>query len=96
MKECPDREAVYHILFHRINSDYGGTLMTLATILVDTGRIEEGIHFMQRAINVAPQDTLVRNNMANFYIRQGTVYMCIYIYVYILLTSSLCECPHMN
>lgn len=63
--------------------------MTLATILVDTGRIEEGIHFMQRAINVAPQDTLVRNNMANFYIRQGALYMYIHLRIHSLNVISL-------
>ena len=55
----------------RINKDYHGSLMTLATILSDSGRSQEGLHLMERAVGVAPQDTVVRNNMAAFLVRQG-------------------------
>ena len=65
-------------LISRINSDYHGALMTLATILTDTGRAEEGLHYMQRAASVVPHDALVRNNMAVLFIQQGVCYVSLY------------------
>ena len=62
----------------RINSDYHGSLMTLATILSDTERSQEGLLFMQREVGVAPRDTLVRNNMAAFLVCQGVFWFYIY------------------
>ena len=49
--------------------------MTLATILSDSGQSQEGLRLMERAMGVAPQDTLIRNNMAAFLIRQG---LCVF------------------
>ena len=58
----------------RVNGEYHGSLMTLATILTDTGRGQEGLRLMERAVGVAPSDTLVRNNMAALLLRQGTMW----------------------
>ena len=84
----------FSLVNHRINPDYHATLMTLATLLSDTGRTGEGYQYMQRAVDVAPQDPVVRNNMAAFLIRQGescstlyTVYVCTCIYSTIQISS---------
>jgi Flp pilus assembly protein TadD len=58
--------------------------MTLATLLSDTGRTEEGHQYMQRAVGVAPLDPVVRSNMAAFLLRQGKIDEAISAYHHIL------------
>ena len=58
-------------IYPRVNGEYSGSLMTLATILTDTGRGQEGLRLMEKAVGVAPSDTLVRNNMAALSLRLG-------------------------
>lgn len=54
-----------------INPDYHDALMSLATLLADQGRLEEGWHYMQRAAAVATDNADVYNNLAAYLLRMG-------------------------
>lgn len=54
-----------------INPDYHDSLMALGSLLADTGRVEEGWPYMQRAADVAPDNPIVLNNLGAYFFRIG-------------------------
>ena len=59
------------IIPHRIRPDYEDALMGVATLLGDAGQLEEGLEFMQRAVDSGGEIPNVYNNLGAYMLRLG-------------------------
>ena len=61
-----------HSPSNRIRPDYEDALMGVATLLSDAGRMEEGLQFMDKAVEVAKgENPHVYNNLGAYLLKLG-------------------------
>ena len=92
----PSTHTYTHSPSNRIRPDYEDALMGVATLLGDTGRMEEGLQFMNRAVKAAGENPNVYNNLGAYLLRLGRLCYSVRKITITIAKSFFSRCYTMN